>query len=182
MYEIAKSMNNLQHAYHQWNSMVGNQGRLITESAVKLLKRAAFPARLELSKKIKQLQDEGLEQQVAQNLYTLNHHGNKADHRDSAPFQPTDKPIVAHAVFAIASHILRLARAQGWAPPLPRAEGGDGTQALEARIQQLEVQLAQALGAIGAAGGAVPPRPQARRKARGAGEWAGHAICATYSL
>ena len=115
LYEIALAMNKLQHYYSELFSVVGNQGRLVAESSVDLLKQSAFPAdAYMLGKKLRHLKAEGLDRRLIRDLEILSQMGIKADHQDSASFRPTDKPVVVHAVFSLAKHLLALEQRHGW--------------------------------------------------------------------
>jgi hypothetical protein len=59
-------MNRMQHAYGEWLSVVGTQGRFVAEAAADLLKQSPFPARVMLAAQIQQLKTERVHPTVLQ--------------------------------------------------------------------------------------------------------------------
>jgi ATP-dependent RNA helicase DDX19/DBP5 len=110
LYEIALSMNRIQHAYGHWFSVIGNNGRLVGESAADIFKQAAFAPKATLGARIAQLKQEGAPQPVTKCMATLNASSNKVNHQDTDPFLPTDKPKVANAVYSLAEYTLAQAK------------------------------------------------------------------------
>ena len=56
----------MQHAYGEWLSVVGTQGRFVAEAAADLLKQSPFPARVMLAAQIQQLKTERVHPTVLQ--------------------------------------------------------------------------------------------------------------------